>query len=55
MALLHPRAVDCENRRDGVKAGGGSIAMGPMEVPGDDHIIIGHDPLGAEFALVGKA
>ena len=37
-----------------VKANGGSIAMGPHEVPGGDHIIIGHDPQGAEFALVGK-
>lgn len=34
---------------------GGTIAMGPHEVPGGDQIIIGHDPLGAEFALVGKA
>jgi uncharacterized protein len=40
---------------EAVKAGGGNIAMGPMEVPGGDHIIIGHDPQGAEFALVGKA
>lgn len=38
-----------------VKASGGTVAMGPMEVPGGDHIIIGHDPQGAEFALVGKA
>jgi predicted enzyme related to lactoylglutathione lyase len=29
--------------------------MGPMEVPGGDRIIIGIDPQGAEFALVGKA
>ena len=40
---------------EAVKSGGGTIAMGPMEVPGGDHIIIGHDPQGAEFALVGKA
>ncbi len=37
-----------------VVAGGGTIAMGPQEVPGGDHII-GTDPQGAEFALVGKA
>lgn len=37
-----------------VKAGGGTVAMGPQEVPGGDHIIIGTDPQGAEFALVGK-
>ncbi len=38
-----------------VKANGGTVAMGPHEVPGGDHIIIGFDPQGAEFALVGKA
>jgi predicted enzyme related to lactoylglutathione lyase len=39
---------------DAVRAGGGTVAMGPHEVPGGDHIIIGQDPQGAEFALVGK-
>ena len=39
---------------DAVKAGGGTVSMGPHEVPGGDHIIIGNDPQGAEFALVGK-
>lgn len=39
---------------EAVKAGGGTIAVEPHEVPGGDHIIIGHDPQGAEFALVGK-
>lgn len=38
---------------EAVKAGGGAVAMGPHEVPGGDHIIIGTDPQGAEFALVG--
>lgn len=32
---------------------GGAVVHGPMEVPGGDHIIIGTDPQGAEFALVG--
>ena len=40
---------------EAVKAGGGQVSMGPHEVPGGDHIIIGNDPQGAEFALVGKA
>jgi len=40
---------------EAVKAGGGTIALEPMEVPGGSHITIGHDPQGAEFALVGKA
>ena len=39
---------------EAVKAGGGQISVGPHEVPGGDHIIIGTDPQGAEFALVGK-
>jgi predicted enzyme related to lactoylglutathione lyase len=41
--------------KDTAEAKGGKIVMGPMEVPGGDHIIIGIDPQGAEFALVGKA
>ena len=38
---------------DAVKAGGGTVTQGPHQVPGGDHIIIGSDPQGAEFALVG--
>ncbi len=37
-----------------VKAGGGQVVNGPMEVPGGDWIIQGVDPQGAMFALVGK-
>ena len=37
-----------------VKAGGGQVSVGPHEIPGGDQIIIGIDPQGAEFALVGK-
>jgi predicted enzyme related to lactoylglutathione lyase len=33
--------------------GGGTIAMGPHQVPGGNWIVIGIDPQGAEFALVG--
>jgi predicted enzyme related to lactoylglutathione lyase len=40
---------------EAVKTNGGTVVMGPHEVPGGDHIIIGNDPQGAEFALVGKA
>lgn len=39
---------------EAAEAGGGTIGMGPHEVPGGDHIVIGRDPQGAEFALVGK-
>jgi predicted enzyme related to lactoylglutathione lyase len=36
-----------------VEAEGGTVRMGPHEVPTGDWIIIGSDPQGAEFALVG--
>ena len=41
--------------KETAEAKGGKIVMGPMEVPGGDHIVIGIDPQGAEFALVGQA
>ena len=41
--------------KETAQANGGKIVMGPMEVPGGDHIVIGIDPQGAEFALVGGA
>jgi uncharacterized protein len=37
-----------------VKAGGGQIFFGPQDTPGGDQIIIGMDPQGAMFALVGQ-
>ena len=36
-----------------VETKGGKIALEPMQVPTGDYIIIGLDPQGAEFALVG--
>lgn len=36
-----------------VKARGGKVLHGPHEVPGGDYIIIGSDPEGVTFALVG--
>ena len=35
------------------EAKGGKVVVGPMEVPTGDFILIGVDPQGAEFALVG--
>ena len=61
MAGQHPhwryyiRVPSISAARETIEAKGGKVAMGPMEVPGGDHIIIGFDPQGAEFALVGKA
>jgi predicted enzyme related to lactoylglutathione lyase len=36
-----------------VKAAGGQIVHGPQEVPGGSFIVMGVDPQGASFALVG--
>ena len=41
--------------KESAEQAGGKVVMGPMEVPGGDHVIVGVDPQGAEFALVGKA
>ena len=37
-----------------VKAGGGQIAFGPDQVPGGKFILMGFDPQGAGFALLGS-
>jgi predicted enzyme related to lactoylglutathione lyase len=47
------RVPSIAKAKETAEANGGKIAMGPMEVPGGDHIVIGIDPQGAEFALVG--
>jgi len=39
---------------EAVKAGGGTVDQGPHPVPGGGNIIIGTDPQGAQFALVGE-
>ena len=49
------RVASIGRAAEAVKANRGTILMGPHEVPGGDQIIVGHDPQGAEFALVGKA
>jgi predicted enzyme related to lactoylglutathione lyase len=47
------RVPSIAKAKETAEAKGGKIAMGPMEVPTGDYIIIGIDPQGAEFALVG--
>ena len=49
------RVPSIASAKETAEAKGGKIVMGPMEVPGGDHIVIGIDPQGAEFALVGGA
>ena len=36
-----------------ITGGGGTVTMGPRAVPGGMHIVMGTDPQGAAFALVG--
>jgi len=39
--------------KEAIEKNGGSVAVGPMQVPTGDWVIGGTDPQGAEFALVG--
>jgi predicted enzyme related to lactoylglutathione lyase len=48
------RVADVDAANQAVEAAGGTVIHGPQEVPGGDRILIGTDPQGAEFAVVGK-
>jgi predicted enzyme related to lactoylglutathione lyase len=52
---FYVRVPSVAKAKEIVEANGGKVALGPMEVPGGDFILIGFDPQGAEFALVGRA
>jgi len=41
--------------KEAAERGGGTIHMGPHQVPTGEYVVIGSDPQGAEFALVGGA
>jgi predicted enzyme related to lactoylglutathione lyase len=45
------RVPDVHAGAERVKAGGGSIMTGPMEVPGGDWVVVCTDPQGANFGL----
>jgi len=49
------RVPDIMAAKAQVTASGGTVLLEPVQVPGDDWIIIGRDPQGAHFALVGKS
>ena len=44
---------DIDHAADAVKAGGGQVVNGPMEIPGGEYALNGVDPQGALFGLVG--
>ena len=47
------RVGDIDSAGERVSSGGGEVLQGPMEVPGGDFVIVGRDPQGASFGLVG--
>jgi len=49
--LLYFRVADVARSAEVVKAGGGQVLHGPVEVPGGDFILMCLDPQGAAFAL----
>ena len=53
MWLFYFNVASIDAAVETVKAGGGQVINGPMEVPGGQWIINGVDPQGAMFALVG--
>jgi hypothetical protein len=55
MWVYYIRVPDLQRALDAVKANGGQILTGPMEVPGGDWIAQCTDPQGAMFALHTKA
>lgn len=52
--LFYFSVPDIDAAADKVKTAGGTVIMGPMEVPGGGWIVQALDPQGAMFALVGS-
>lgn len=48
------RVPDIEAAATKIKAAGGQVLNGPMDVPGDDRVINAMDPQGAHFSVVAK-
>ena len=44
---------DIDRAVDAIKAGGGQVLNGPIEIPGGEFSLNGLDPQGASFGLVG--
>ena len=52
--LIYFRVPDVDSASERIKANGGKIVNGPMEVPGGDRVVIATDPQGAAFGLHSK-
>lgn len=44
---------DIDRAAEAVTDGGGTIMFGPMEIPGGEYSVVGADPQGAAFGIVG--
>jgi predicted enzyme related to lactoylglutathione lyase len=51
---IYFRVADLDAAIERIKAGGGKILNGPMEVPGGDRVVTAMDPQGAAFSLHEK-
>lgn len=51
--VFYVRVPDIHAAAERIKETGGSVRMGPMEVPSGDWVLQGADPQGAAFALMG--
>jgi predicted enzyme related to lactoylglutathione lyase len=49
--LHYARVPDVNRAVETIREHGGTVAMGPHEVPGGDWIVIGLDPQGGQFAV----
>jgi len=52
--MIYFRVPDIDAAVERIKANGGSILNGPMEVPGGDRVVNAVDPQGAAFSLHAK-
>ncbi len=52
--LYYVRVDDLKKATEAIGKNGGNVMMGPIEVPGDDTILVAMDPQGAVFALVSR-
>lgn len=50
---IYINVTDVDASLEAVRAGGGVVEVGPHTVPNGDRILLGLDPQGAPFALVG--
>jgi hypothetical protein len=52
--LIYFRVPDVDAAAERIKANGGKVLNGPMEVPGGDRVVTAADPQGAAFGLHSK-